>query len=335
LDLLGGTDKSAGTITTGGSESIFLGIKSAREWAREHKPHIKSPEMVSPRTAHPAFSKAAELLGIKDVRVATTDNFTVEPVLMESAITENTIALVGSAPQYWHGVFDPIVDLGELAKARDVWLHVDACLGGFLAPWARSLGRPIPDFDLAVPGVRSLSADHHKYLYSSKGTSALLFQHARDAGYYMFDWQGATDISEYRTRGINGTVSGGPIAAAWAVMNVLGKKGYLKLTRSIMNTVDKLAAAIEETDGIVLHCAPQLSILSIGSSELDINRVPPLLAKRNWFVNNFGSPSAVHLRIAPAHEAVTDEFIKDLQESVSAVRRGESADDFRAISYSD
>ena len=212
--LLGGNDDTAGHVTTGGTESIILALKAARGWAREHRPTLECPEVVAARPAHPTFDKAAELLGMRIVRVPDDAGYRADVQAMAEAITDDTVMLVGSAPSYWHGVVDPIGALGELAQSHGLWLHVDACLGGYLAPFVRKLGYPVPDFDLSVPGVRSISADLHKYGFAPKGASVLLMRDAPDATHHVFDWQDR--FIHYTTPGLSGTRSGAAIAAAWA-----------------------------------------------------------------------------------------------------------------------
>lgn len=334
-DLLGGNDKTRGTVTTGGTESIILAVKSARDAARKGCPDITEPEMVVPATAHPAFSKAAELLGLKAVSVRVGNSYSVNPITIVNAMTEHTVMIIGSAPAYWHGAFDPIVELGQLAQERDVWLHVDACFGGFLAPFARRLGYPIPDFDLSVPGVRSLSADFHKYAYTPKGASVLLFRAEEDSCYHTYTWEAEERYSDYSTPGLGGTKSGGPSAAAWAVMNLLGREGYLRLAGDVLRAVQQLRDGITAIDGLYLHLEPQLSTLSIGAEDLEVADVAAAMGQRGWNVNVFDYPSAIHIRLHPAHTACIDDFLHDLKESTLAAHRGEMVAARPLHSYAD
>ncbi|OQY96641.1 MAG: aspartate aminotransferase family protein, partial [Chloroflexi bacterium UTCFX4] len=174
--LLGGDDAIVGNMTSGGTESILMAVKAARDYARKIHPEIKMPEMILPVTAHPAFDKAAHYFDVKVTRTAITAEFRADVNATRAALTPNTILLVGSAPQYAHGVVDPIRELAQLAQEKNILLHVDACVGGMALPFARQLGYAIPDFDFTVPGVTSLSVDLHKYGYAAKGASVILYR---------------------------------------------------------------------------------------------------------------------------------------------------------------
>ena len=174
--LLGGCENVTGKMTSGGTESLLMTVKTAREWARNHKPDANLPEMVLPSTAHPAFEKAAHYFGVRPVHVPVGENFRAQVDLMEAAITSNTILMVGSAPSYPQGVVDPIADLAAVAQKHQLLFHVDACVGGFMLPFVRKLGYSVPDFDFRVPGVTSISADLHKYGYAAKGASVILYR---------------------------------------------------------------------------------------------------------------------------------------------------------------
>lgn len=179
--ILNAGDRAVGAFTSGGTESIILSMKCARDWAREHKPGIARPQVICPVTAHPAFNKAAELLGFEVLRLPVTTDYLADVAATESAISERTIGIVGSAPNYWYGIVDPIPALAALSVRRNVWMHVDACVGGFLAPFVKKLGYEMPDFDFTVSGVRSISADLHKYGYTPKGCSIALFRDRAEA----------------------------------------------------------------------------------------------------------------------------------------------------------
>jgi sphinganine-1-phosphate aldolase len=188
LGLLG-SKSGAGAMTTGGTESIFLAVKTARDWARKHRPDVRNPEIVAPQSAHPAFNKAADFMGLRVKRVPITKDFLADPAAMEAALSKDTIMMVGSAPAFPHGVVDPIPELGAIAEKRGVWLHVDACVGGYFVPFARKLGVPIPAFDFSVPGVRSMSADLHKYGYTAKGASAVLYRDRESFSFQAYEFE--------------------------------------------------------------------------------------------------------------------------------------------------
>ena len=332
LELLNGDDNATGSVTTGGTESIFLGLKTGRDWARDRRPEIQVPEIIASRTAHPAFDKAAEYLGMKVIRIPEGPDRRADLAATRQAINDNTVMLVGSAPQYWHGVFDPIGELGELAEAHGLWLHVDACMGGFLAPFVRKLGYPIPDFDFAAPGVRSISADMHKYGFTPKGTSVVLLRDAGDEKYKRFDW--SSIYIDYSTPTFSGTRPGGAIAAAWAVMQYLGEKGYLEIAGKIMRAQEILVEGIKEIDELELWSEPELSIISFGSRTLNIFAVAAGLEERGWLPNTFRGPDCIHLRLTPAHEPVAPHFLADLAAAVNDAKGGKHAGAGVTRSYS-
>ncbi|MHB8621081.1 MAG: pyridoxal phosphate-dependent decarboxylase family protein, partial [Chloroflexota bacterium] len=269
-----------GNMTSGGSESIFLAVKTARDFALTRSPDIM-PEIVLPRTAHPAFNKAAHYLGVRATRVDVDADFRANPAAMAAAVTVNTILMVGSAPSYPHGIIDPIAQLAAIATEKGILFHVDSCVGAFLLPFARRLGRTVPDFDFSIEGVTSMSADLHKYGYAAKGASLVLYKSAdiyRFQSFTFDDWPGA----HYWAPNLSGTRPGGPIAAAWAVMNFLGEAGYLDLTRRCLQTTDALAEGIRAIPGLSILGSPQLSLLALGSATLDLASVAGTMAERGW-----------------------------------------------------
>jgi sphinganine-1-phosphate aldolase len=318
-ELLSGGDDAGGTLTTGGTESAILAMFCARRWAAENR-GVRSPTVICSRPTHPSFYKAAQLLGLTVVRVPETAAFTGDLKAVEAAISDQTIMLVGNAPSLWHGVIDPIEGLGALALKYNLWLHVDACMGGYLAPFVRKLGYELPEFDLAVPGVRSVAADLHKYAFTPIGASVLMLANADEIKHHIFEWQDT--YCKYSTHGLIGTHTGGATAAAWAVMNFVGAKGYLSLAASIMRARQTLLAGIRSAPDLDIRGDPRLSIIAFGSKELDIAAVYSGLRRRGWSPNMFDGPPSIHLRLTPSHEPTAPEFVDDLQASVSDVRRG-------------
>lgn len=208
LGLLSAGDDASGSMTSGGTESIMMAVKTARDWSRQNRPVPGVPQVVAPYSAHPAFNKAAHYLGLDVKRVPVGPDHRANAERMADAIEDRTIMLVGSAPQFAHGVIDPISDLAQLALEHDLWLHVDACVGGFIAPFARALGRPIPPFDFSVPGVSSMSADLHKYGFTAKGASTFLLADQANRKHQVFefdDWS----RGHYSSPTIPGTRPGG------------------------------------------------------------------------------------------------------------------------------
>ncbi len=318
--LLGGDEKTAGTMTSGGTESILMAVKTARDWARAHRPEVDVPEIVLPVTAHPAFHKAAHYFGVRPVVIPVDQAFRADVEAARRAITPRTILLVGSAPTYPHGIVDPIADLAALAQEHGCLFHVDACVGGFVLPFVRKLGYPVPDFDFRVPGVTSISVDLHKYAYAAKGASVVLYRD-RALRRHQFsvytDWPGGV----YASPAMAGTRPGGPIAAAWAVLHYLGEEGYLALTDTVMRTTQRLREGIGAIPGLRILGEPAMSILAIASDRVDVYEVADELHLRGWHLDRGQFPPSLHLTVTPAHAPVVDAFLSDLAQAVAAARR--------------
>ena len=269
IHLLNGGEQAAGNMTTGGTESLLMTVLTAREWARANHPEIHTPEMVLPATAHPAFDKAAHYFGVKAVRVPVRADFRADVDACRAAITPQTILMVGSAPSYPQGVIDPIAELAQIAQERKLLFHVDACVGGMMLPFVRRLGYPVPEFDFRVPGVTSISADLHKYGYSAKGSSVILYRTHELRRHQFFvttDWAGGV----YASPTMAGTRPGGPIAASWAILNYLGEEGYLKITDTVMKTALKLRQGVSAIRGLKVLSTPEMSVFAIGSDDLNV-----------------------------------------------------------------
>ncbi|MBC7233483.1 MAG: aspartate aminotransferase family protein [Chloroflexi bacterium] len=319
-DLLGGDENVVGSMTSGGTESLLMTVKAAREWARVHKPDIQSPEIVLPVTAHPALEKAAHYLGLRTIRFPVRDDFRADVEAARKAITPHTILLVGSAPSYPHGVIDPIAELAQLAQEQGLWFHVDACVGGMMLPFIRRLGYPVPDFDFQVPGVTSISADLHKYGYTAKGSSVILYRN-RDLRRHQFfvytDWPGGI----YASPTIAGTRPGGPIAAAWALMHYLGEEGYLALADSVMKTALTLRQGIAAIPGLRILGSPDMSIMAIAADKLNIYEIGDEMALRGWHLDRQQFPPSLHLTVTPAHARIADLFLHDLAAAVEVAKK--------------
>lgn len=318
--LLGGDAQVAGNMTSGGTESILLAVKTARDWARAERPHIKQPEIVACQSVHPAFAKAAHYFGVRLVTPPPRADLRADVDRMAAAIGPSTILLVGSAPAYPHGVVDPIRELARLAADRGLLMHVDACVGGMLLPFARRLGYPVPDFDFSVPGVTSISVDLHKYGYAAKGASVILYRSASLRRHQFFvatGWSGGI----YPSPSMTGTRPGGAIAAAWAVMNYLGEAGYLALTDRVMGTAKTLQAGIDRIEGVHVLGNPDMSVLAIASDRYDIYDIGDELTLRGWHLDRQQFPPTLHLTVMPAHAATAQAFLDDLAAAVAVVRR--------------
>jgi glutamate/tyrosine decarboxylase-like PLP-dependent enzyme len=321
----------AGTMTSGGTESILMAVKTARDFARAER-GITEPELVMPASVHPAFQKAAHYFGLKAVNVPVGPDFRADVAAMRAALTPRTVLMVGSAPAYPQGLVDPIPELAELARRQGILFHVDACLGGFLLPFARKLGAPVPDFDFAVPGVTSLSADLHKYGYAAKGASLVLYRTPELRRYQFFtyaDWSGGI----YASPSMAGTRPGGAIAAAWAVLQYLGEEGYLRLTGTVLDTARALREGIRAIPGLRLLGEPRLSIFAFGSDTLDVYALGDAMEARGWKLDRQMLPPALHLMVTPAHAKVVEPFLADLRACAAGLTRGEPAPEGSAAMY--
>jgi sphinganine-1-phosphate aldolase len=329
--LFHGTPETAGTMTSGGSESLLMAVKTARDHARAEK-GITEPEAIFPITCHPALDKAAHYFGVKALHAPVDDSFRVDVKAVERLITPNTILLVGSAPAYPHGVIDPIPELAALARRHGLLCHVDACLGGFHLPFARKLGVEVPPFDFQVEGVTSLSADIHKYGFAAKGASVILYKDKALRRHQFFtrsDWPGGL----YGSPSMLGTRPGGAIAAAWAVMNHLGEEGYLRIHKTILDTADKLRAGIRAIPGLRVLGDARYAIFAFGSDSLDIYALGDAMEARGWKLNRQMEPPALHCMVTPTHEPIADLFLEDLRECAGSLARGEPAPEGSAAMY--
>ena len=313
------SDPIVGTISSGGTESILLAMKTYRDWARDKK-GIQSPEMVVPTTAHAAFDKASQYFGIKMIRIPVGEDFRADVKATEAALTENTIVIVGSAPPFPHGIVDPIEELSELARARGAGFHTDACLGGFLLPWAEKLGYPVPPFDFRLPGVTSMSADTHKYGYAAKGTSVVLYRgyELRHYQYYtLTDWPGGLYLSPT----LAGSRPGGLSAACWAALVSIGEKGYMECARRILQAAEIVKAGIAEIPELHVLGDP-LFVVAFASASLDVYAISDCMAKKGWSLNGLQRPAAVHIALTQRHTqpGLAEKFVEDLRESVAYVQ---------------
>ena len=313
-----GDETSAGFMTSGGTESILLAVKAARERGRREF-GITQPNVVLPTSAHAAFEKACYYFGLESRRVPVRADWRADVEATRQAIDANTVLIVGSAPQYPQGVVDPIVDLAAIARERNINCHVDACMGGVTLTFLERLGENIPLWDFRVDGVTSISVDLHKYGYTSKGASVIMHRNRQLRSYQTFvtdNWLGGF----YGSSGVLGTKSGGPMASAWAVMNYLGDEGYLRLTESARATTRQLADAIEKTDGLHLRAYPDSTLLSFGAQNFDVFAVADELAKTGWYVDRQAPPDSLHCTVNAVHHQVIEEFIVDLSHAVTKVR---------------
>ncbi len=308
-------DDIVGTITSGGTESIIMAMKAYRDRAGG-----KRPEMVIPDSAHVAFDKAAHYFGYKQVRVPVGADYRADVDAMARAVGRRTAVIVGSAPGFPHGVIDPIAELSDMARERGVGFHADACLGGFVLPWAERLGYDVPVFDFRLPGVTSMSVDTHKYGYAAKGTSVVLYRgrQLRHSQYFVAsDWPGGL----YYSPTIAGSRPGALVATAWAAMLAMGEQGYLDATKAILEAGKVVKDGIADITGLRILGDP-LWVIAFASDEVNIYEVMAQMAQRGWSLNGLHHPPAVHIALTLRHTqpGVTDQFLADLRESVVAAR---------------
>ncbi len=313
------TDPIVGVVSSGGTESILLAMKTYRDWARETK-GITAPEIIAPTTAHAAFTKAAEYFGMRIVRIPVGRDFRADVAATGKAITPNTIALIGSAPPFPHGLVDPIEELSEIARARGLGFHTDGCLGGFLLPWAEKLGYPVPAFDFRLPGVTSISADTHKYGYAAKGTSVVLYRGEELRHYQYFsipDWPGGL----YFSPTFAGSRPGALSAACWAAMVSMGEQGYLEAARRILETTAWLKQQMRALHEIEVIGDP-LFLIAFRSDTLDVYKVMEYMTQRKWGLNGLHLPPSVHVCITLRHTqpGVRERFIEDLKAAIGYVK---------------
>lgn len=309
--LLGGGQNAAGTMTSGGSESIMMSMKAHRDWARETR-GITEPEVIFAITAHPAFDKAAHYFGVKPVKVPVDLAQRMDVAAVKAAISKNTILIVGSAPQYPHGVMDPIEELAALAREAGVGMHVDACVGGFMLPFLKRLGMEIPPFDFSVEGVTAISADLHKYGFAAKGASVILYRDKDMRRFQFFiskEWPGGLFVSP----SVTGTRPAGSIAAAWATFQALGEEGYLELYRGLSATAARYQKGIVEL-GYSIVGNPIGTLFAFQSKDVNIHVIADLMEERGWFIDRQMNPDSIHLTITPANTASCDRYLADLKE---------------------
>ena len=319
LDLFHAPSDAQGIMTTGGTESIVLAVKGCRDWFRTRKAAARRPNIVVPSSAHPAFDKAGDLMDIPVRRAPLRPDLRADAALISAMADEDTMMIVGSAPCFPHGLVDPIEELGELALERDLWLHVDACVGGYVAPFVRMLGRPLPAFDLGIAGVRSLSADLHKFGFCPKPASTLFYRHGEDAERQAFDFD-TWPNGRFTTSTLVGTRPAGSVAAAWAVLHHLGRTGYVEIARRLMGMMDAYAAGIESIEGLCLWARPELTIVNFGAEEIDIFSVAEHMTQEGWLSGLTKKPRGIHAMMALQHEPVREEYLADLGVAVEAVR---------------
>lgn len=318
--LFHGDDQCCGSLTTGGTESILMVVKMAREWGKANLKTDKKLNIVLASSAHPAFHKAAHYFGLELKIIPVNQNFEADLETMTQAIDDATAMVIASAPSYPHGIIDAVKDIALEAHTRNILCHVDACIGGYMLPFLKKLGHPIPDFDFTCLGVTSISADLHKYGYTAKGASIILYRNKelRKYQYYAYvDWPGGIYVSPSMT----GSRSGGVIAAAYATIQFLGDSGYMSLASECIRAKEKLVFALNSIPDLQLIGNPQATLIAIKSDTIDIHQLADELAARNWHVDRQQDPESLHFTFSPIHAEVIDQFIHDLIESIEAAKK--------------
>jgi glutamate/tyrosine decarboxylase-like PLP-dependent enzyme len=332
--LLNAPPSAAGFLTSGGTESILCAVLAARERGAKER-GIKHAEMIVPESAHAAFHKAAHIYAMKLIKTPVGADFTANVEAMAAAITPNTVLLVGSAPQYPQGVVENIPAIAALARQAGANCHVDSCMGGFVLPFAEKLGRPVPPWDFRVDGVSSISADIHKLGYAPKGVSVILYRDKTLRAYQTFvfdDWLGGF----YASPNLQGSRSGMPMAAAWAVMQHLGMEGYLQLTAATLKNADQMRTGIKMIDGLRVLGDGAYHLIAMAADpkskrQLDIFALADALLEKGWFHDRQKPPDQLHSTVSNSNTGVIENYLKDLALCVDKVAGTRAAD--RSTNY--
>ncbi|KAK3926157.1 Sphingosine-1-phosphate lyase [Frankliniella fusca] len=325
-NLFHGSPESCGTMTTGGTESIFMACKAYRDWAREEK-GIKRPEIIVPVTAHAAFDKAAHYLGIRIKHIPISEDTTVNIAAMKRAISRNTCVIVGSAPNFPYGTIDDITSIGKLGLKYNIPVHVDACLGGFVAAFMDHTEYKMPPFDFRVRGVTSISADTHKYGFAPKGSSVLMYSEPKYRRYQYTvttDWPGGV----YGSPTVGGSRCGAIIATCWATFMHFGLEGYVDATRKIVRATKLIEDGLRKIDGIFVFGKPVTSVVALGSKVFDIYRLQEAMQAKGWNLNTLQFPKGIHLCVTHLHteEGRAETFVRDVEEAVAEIMKNPQQD---------
>jgi len=325
LSLLHPENDSAGNFTSGGTESNFSALHAAREWAKVHKPNVRKPNVVAPYTIHPSFKKVAQYLDMEIITTDLDEGGRGVPGNLRAAINEDTIMLATSAPSWAYANIDPIEEIGALAQKHGLWMHVDACIGGYLSPFLERLGQKLPLWDFRVPGVTSISADLHKFGYCPKPASTIFWRHAEDQ---KFHYVAIDDpfLGPYKMTSFAGSRSAGPIFAAWAVLSYLGEEGYLRLTRRLLELKQRFSEELGRIEGLDVWDVDVMP-MHFHSTLAPTSAIYQGLSDKGWVMLGLVHPEAITLAIDPG---VTDEmadlFLTDLKEVTERIIAGGGAD---------
>ena len=326
-DLLNGS-RAAGFLTSGGTESILCAVLAARDRALAER-GVTEPELVLPISAHAAFHKGAHMFGLRTRTVPVTDEWTTDLDAMADAVGPDTALVVASAPQYPQGTVDPVPEVAAMAAEVGASCHVDACMGGFVLPFAEMEGHTTQPWDFRVEGVTSISADLHKLGYAPKGVSVILHRSRELRRYQTFDFDGWL-AGRYITPNMQGTRSGLPMAAAWAVLQYLGVDGYRRLVRTTLDTADTIRSGIRAIDGLRILGNPVHHLLAISTEpemeeearRIDLFALGEAMADRGWHLDRQGPPPSLHMTVSAGNTKAVNEFLADLSEAAEQVRGG-------------
>jgi sphinganine-1-phosphate aldolase len=325
LDLFHAPEGALGNMTSGGTESIVMAVKTCRDWSRTQRAERWfRGNIVAPETVHPAFDKAAALMDLAVKRIPAGVDHRADVAAMAAAIDADTIMLAGSAPGFSFGVIDPMADLSRLALEHGLWLHCDACVGGWLAPFAAEIGRAIPQFDFALPGVCSLSADLHKFGFCPKPASAIFYRSTALQAFQEMAFDGWPS-GRFATQTLVGTRAGGAVAAAWAVLRYLGREGYRRIAADLLAMRDAYVADLQQIPGMTIRGAPELTNIAFGCDDIDMAKVASLMAERGWLPGQVRTPPSLHLMLSLHHAPARASYVRDVAECVAAVRRDAAA----------
>ena len=320
---LNGDENVSGNFTSGGTESIILAVKTARDYSRDKK-GITEPEIIIPVTAHAAFHKAGHYLGVKVKTIEVDENLRADIGQLKNAISENTILIVGSAPNYAYGIIDPIEEMAAIAKEHGILFHTDACMGGFLLPYFRRLGKSVPAFDFSVDGVTSISMDLHKYAYTPKGASVILYKNKNLRKYQIYacaDWTGYTMINNT----IQSTKSTGPLAGAWATLQYVGDEGYLEFARKKLEATEKIVNYVKNHPDLRLTAETDMTLVAFTSDTVNIFHIIDEMNLNGWYIQPVlsyqGIKESIHLSINYSNVFHIDEFLKDMSEAVESAKK--------------
>ncbi len=318
--LLNGDKNVVGVMTSGGTESCLLPVKTYRDYGR-HEKRIRRPNMVIPETAHVAWEKGAEYFGVKAIHAPLDKDYRVDVKAVRKLVNRNTVMILGSAPEYPHGIVDPIAELGDVAAEKKIPLHVDACVGGYILPFVERLGYKVPLWDYRVPGVCSISADTHKYGYSAKGASTITYRNLDFMKHQLFvyeNWPGGI----FASPALLGTRPGGAYAAAWAALHAIGLEGYTAITRETMDTTRRLIHGINAMPELEIIGEPHCSLFAYRSvdKKISIYAVGDIMEKEGWHIDRLQMPEALHAMVTPLHSEVVIKYLSDLKKAVDHVR---------------